>query len=75
MQEDSGNHRSTQPGRPVRQLQIRRHIFRISRHSLRHGVLQCAPGRDACASRLHVIDDPRRFPAKPVGALMPGGCE
>lgn len=75
MQEDSGNRKSTQSGRPALQSQIRRHSFHLSSHSRRHGPASRTGGRDIGASHHPVIDDPRRFLAKPAGASMPGARE
>ncbi len=70
MQEASGNRKSTQPGWPVLQLQIRRHSFLPFRHFRR--CASRAAGFGFAARNLFVISGRGRLRAKPVGDSMPG---
>lgn len=70
MQEETGNRKSTQPGWPARQSQIRHHALRIPRHSLRRNCSRRGFAQaDAPQSLRHV---PRRFGARPVAASLGG---
>lgn len=73
MQEDPGKRKSIQPGRPVLQLQIRRHSFLPFRHSRPRA--SRAEGFGCAAQNLFVISGRRRLRAKPVAGSIPGAFQ
>lgn len=75
MQEDSGSRRLTQPGRPASQLQIRRHDFRLSRHSPRLRPLRSACGRGTAMRHVFAINLHGPCRARPVDAMVRGVVE
>ncbi len=74
MQEDSGKRKSTQPGWPVRQLQIRHHALRIAPHPFCHRSPRCGLTTAGLPPPLPLSPPRARTAATPACTLVPGGA-